>query len=286
MEDAGKAKKLLFVLPVLLGIVVVVFMVRSRGGPEQTPPGELASKVRAITVPEVTLVPRALGYGNVRPGMVWEAVAQVGGQIVEIHPQLKKGAILGKGEVLLRIDPGTYHLAIAQTEATIRSVGAQLAELRIKEQNTGASLKIEERILELSNRDLSRKRALLKNRTVSQASVDEQERNVLTGRQSVQTLRNTLNIIPAERQTLMAQLALHRAHWNPPAWTFGGPRSPRLSIAASPRSTWRGPSTPPRARSWSSPTASTSPRSPPSFRWASSSTWSPPTPNYRPGPHR
>ncbi len=213
MDDTGKTrlKKLLFVLPVLLGIAVVVFMVRSRGGPEQTPPGELASKVRAITVPEVTLVPRALGYGNVRPGMVWEAVAQVGGQIVEIHPQLKKGAILGKGEVLLRIDPGTYELAIAQTEANIRSVEAQLTELRVKEQNTGASLKIEERILELSDRDLSRKRALLKNKTVSQASVDEQERNVLTSRQSVQSLRNTLNMIPAERQTLMAQLALYQA---------------------------------------------------------------------------
>ncbi len=213
MEDAGKTrlKKLLFVLPVLLGIAVVVFMVRSRGGPEQTPPSELASKVRVIAAPEVTLVPRALGYGNVRPGMVWEAVAQVGGQIVETHPQLKKGAILGKGEVLLRIDPSTYELAIVQTEANIRSVEAQLMELRVKETNTRASLRIEESILELSDRDLSRKRALLKNKTVSQASVDEQERNVLTSRQRVQSLRNKLNMIPAERQTLMAQRALYQA---------------------------------------------------------------------------
>ena len=143
--------------------------------------------------------------------MVWEAVAQVGGQIVEIHPQLKKGAILGKGEVLLRIDPSTYELAIVQTEANIHSVEAQLMELRIKETNTRASLRIEESILELSDRDLSRKRALLKNKTVSQASVDEQERNVLAGRQSVQSLKNTLNMIPAERQTLMAQRALYQA---------------------------------------------------------------------------
>lgn len=40
MDDAGQARleNLLFVLPVLLGVAVVVFMVRSRGGAEPTPP--------------------------------------------------------------------------------------------------------------------------------------------------------------------------------------------------------------------------------------------------------
>ena len=167
--------------------------------------------MRALEVPAVELVPRALGYGSVRPEMVWEAVAEVGGQVVETHAQLKKGAILGKGEVLLRIDPERYELAATQAEATIGVVEAELAELRVREANTRASLAIDRRSLELSRKDLERKRQLLKRGAVSQAAVDQEERNTLGFRQNVQTLENTLNLIPAERQALAAERALQRA---------------------------------------------------------------------------
>jgi RND family efflux transporter MFP subunit len=213
MDDTGKTlvKRLLFIIPVMAAVAVLVAVVKRGAGPEQAPPREVAAKVRIIAVPEVTLVPRALGYGNAEPGMVWEAVAQVDGRIVAIHQQLKEGAILGKGEVLVRIDPNTYELAVRQMQANIRSVEAQLAEIRVKEENTRASLAIEERSVTLSERDLERKRRLLRNKNVSEAAVDEQERAVLGGWQSVQSLRNTLNLIPAERDSLRAQLALFQA---------------------------------------------------------------------------
>jgi RND family efflux transporter MFP subunit len=135
----------------------------------------------------------------------------VDGRIVEIHPQLKKGAILADGVVLLRIDPTKYRLAIAEIEASIRSTRARIAELGVKEENTLSSLTIEERSLALSRNDLERKRALLASKNVSQAAVDEEERNVLAREQSVQTLANQLNLIPTERATLEAEVALYRA---------------------------------------------------------------------------
>ena len=118
------AKKLLIVPPLVIGLAILVAVIGSGEGPRQSPPHEAARKVRVIAVPTVALVPRALGYGSVRPEFVWEAVAEVGGQVVETHPQLKKGAILGKGEVLLRIDPEHYELAAAEAEANIRVVEA------------------------------------------------------------------------------------------------------------------------------------------------------------------
>ena len=204
-------KRLLFIPPVVLGGLVFAFAVGSRGGPERSPAVEAAVTVRVIAVPEVTLVPRALGYGVVQPGTVWEAVAEVGGQVVWTHPQLKKGAILAKGAVLLRIDPRQYELAVAQTEANSRQVEAQLAELKVKEANTRSLLKIEKRSLELLRKNLERKNQLLNRKAVSQAAVDNEERNVLVGRQSVQSLKNSLNLIPAERHTLEAELALYQA---------------------------------------------------------------------------
>ena len=213
MDTATKTRlrKLLIVPPLLAGAVVLVFAVQSRVGPERAPPAERVTKVRVIEVPRVTLVPRALGYGNVRPGAVWRAVAEVGGKIAFIHPRLKKGAILAKNEVLLRIDPTQYRLAIAEFDATIRAKQAQLEELAVRESNTRASLAIDERSLALSRKDLERKRALLAKKAVAQAAVDGEERNVLAREQSVQSLRNSLNLIPSERRTLEAETAMYRA---------------------------------------------------------------------------
>ena len=199
-------KKLLFVVPVLIGAVIISQAVKSRQMPQQVEAGETAKNVRVITVPEVTLIPRAIGYGNVRPGRVWQAVAQVSGQIVDIHPDLKKGAIIPKGETILKIDPTSYLLAIAQAEANIRAAKAQINELTAREQNTRNSLEIEQRSLALTEKEMQRKRQLFKQNTVSQAAVDQEERTVLKGRQGVQTLRNSLNLMPAERDVLLAQL--------------------------------------------------------------------------------
>lgn len=205
------AKRLLIIPPLLIGAAAIVIAVKTKDKPVQAPLSETAVKVRVIPAPSLDVVPRALGYGTVLPGKVWQAVAEVGGKVTEIHPQLKKGAIIPAGELLLKIDPAAYHLAARQIEANIRSTEAQLAELAVKEENTGASLKIDERSLTLSRKDLDRKKQLLKRKTVSQASVDQEERNVLSRQQSVQSLRNTLNLIPSERQALQAQLALNRA---------------------------------------------------------------------------
>lgn len=213
MKDTAKTtlRKLLVIPPLALGVAMLVILVGGRQAPERLPPSEHARKVRVITVPSVTVVPRALGYGIVQPATVWEAVAEVSGRILEINPLLRKGSILPRGAVLLRLDPADYQLAAAQIEAYMGGVRAQLAEIGIKGENTRASLAIEERGLQLSLNDIERKRQLLERKAVSQAAVDQEERNVLGHRQSVQALENILNLIPAERQILESQLAVLRA---------------------------------------------------------------------------
>ncbi len=214
MDDISHAptrRRLWFVPPVMMGVLFVILAIKSQTAPEREPPSEAASPVRVIAAPTLSVIPRALGYGNVQPGSVWDAVAQVGGKVIAVHPQLKKGAILPKGAAILRIDPSDYRLAVAQTEANIRTVEAKLAEIEVKEKNTRASLAIEQRSLELDQTDLKRKEKLLKKGNVSQAALDEKRRAVLGGRQSVQSQRNALNLIPAEREALEAELALNRA---------------------------------------------------------------------------
>ncbi len=204
-------RKVLIIPAALVGVVALVIAIKSKQPPERILPAEKITPVRIIEAPRLTVTPRVLAYGNVRPGTVWNAVAEVNGKILEIHPQLKKGAILPKGAVLYRIDPAPFELAAARIKADIRAAKAHLVELKIKEENTQAALEIEKRSLELSSHSLDRQRRLFKEGAASQAAVDKEERNVLARRLSVQMRRNTLNLIPAERETLEAQLAANRS---------------------------------------------------------------------------
>jgi multidrug efflux pump subunit AcrA (membrane-fusion protein) len=267
---AERLKKFLIIPAILLGIAVFAYRMKGKEPPQQKENTEETRIVRVVSVPSLTVVPRALGYGNVRPGMVWKAVAEVSGKIVEVHPRLRKGAILPAGTVLLRIDPTDYQLAVAQIKANIRSAKAEMEELRVKELNTRASLKIEARALSLNEKELKRKRELLKKGSITtQSAVDQEERNVLRQQQTVQNLKNSRNLIPAEREVLNAKVAqlqaqLEEAERKLKRTTITAPFDCRIAEFDS---------TLPRARCSLWPTASMSLRCRRKSRWIRCDVW-------------
>jgi RND family efflux transporter MFP subunit len=197
-DRSARWRKWLILPPMLVGVLVLLWMAEGRQPPAPAERGEPARTVRVIEAPLVELIPKAKGYGPVRPARVWTAVAQVAGRVVEIHPKLRDGEILPQGVLLVRIDQTDYELALSQARA-------ELAELEVQEQNAQASLAIEERNLNLARQDVERKRKLVEQGTASQSSVDEAERVMLSTRTAVQTLRNTLALIPAQRRVLEAR---------------------------------------------------------------------------------
>ncbi|OQX32115.1 MAG: hypothetical protein B0D96_09370 [Candidatus Sedimenticola endophacoides] len=204
-------KRWVLLIPVVIGVALFAMMKKNRLEPVQEPPGEQAKAVRVVTVPSLTVLPRATGHGSVRPSRTWEAVAQVRGKIVERHPGLEKGAIVESGTLVLRIDPADYELAIAQADADIQAAQAQLRELEANATNIRASLGIEQEALALNRKELQRKRDLLGKGGVSRSDLDNQERSLLAQQQSVQAQRNALNLLPSQRALLEAQLARHQA---------------------------------------------------------------------------
>ena len=191
--------KILVLLALVLAALAVWLMVDPRGTPESAPPEERVTPVRVLSAPAVDVAPRVLGYGNVKPGKVWEAVGEVSGAVVYRHPDLQKGVILPAGTELLRIDPTDYRLAVAQIEANIRSAEARIAMLDVRARNTKRSLAIEERRLGLGRKQLARTRELLRRGAVSRSEADREERSVLAGEQAVQNLRNAMDLLPVER---------------------------------------------------------------------------------------
>jgi hypothetical protein len=93
----AKPRKWPIVFPLIIGLAVVFWLVKNRSEPQQAPLSEQAKPVRYIAVPELDVVPRASGYGNVEPGKTWDAVAEVTGRIIETYPQLKSGELIKAG---------------------------------------------------------------------------------------------------------------------------------------------------------------------------------------------
>lgn len=204
-------KGLLLLPPIVLGAGFLALQVSGRGAPEQAAPVEVARPVRVIEARPTDYLPRALGYGYVQPGTVWDAVSEVAGKIVYRHPDLERGRLLQAGTVILRIDPTDYELAAVRIGSALESAAAQLAELDIREVNTRALVEIERRALALTANDLERKQALYRKGNASQTSVDQAETTVLGQEQKLQELDNQLRLIPAERRVVQADRELRRA---------------------------------------------------------------------------
>lgn len=201
---AKKPRRWLFVLPVAVGIVAFAILNRNARSVRPAEVHEVARVLRVIEVTKLDVAPRALAYGTSTPGQIWQAVAEVSGRIAEAHPDLSSGAFVSKGTVLIKIDERDYELAIASSLASIEQIGAQLAELTAQEESTKASLRIEERSLQLAEANLRRQQTLQEQGLASSELVDAEERSVLTQRQSVQSLKTTLALIPSQRQSLEA----------------------------------------------------------------------------------
>ncbi len=205
-------RRLLVIPPVLLGVGIFLLMKGKFAEPERQPIAEVARPLRVIEVPQVALVPRVMGYGVAQAGDVCSAVAAVKGRVVQVHPELKAGAIFRAGQQVLQVDPTEYELRIALLQAEIAELHSQQARLAAEEENFLASLEIERSSLFLAQRDLTRLESLADSSSVTESEVDRNRREVLAQQQSVQMLENSLNVLPAQRDSLVATLAAKEAN--------------------------------------------------------------------------
>lgn len=209
--DKPRLRRWLFLPPALVGAAAVVLFVLNKRSLERTPVQEESRVLRVIPVPEVTLVPRVLGYGTAEPARVWRAVAEVRGRVIQVHEQLSAGTLLRKGAEILRIDPREFELRVSRLEADIEQVRAQLKELEANEANHRASLAIEKESLTIAERRLDRNRRAAETQAVAKAQVEAQERVVLTQRLRIQEIENALRLVPAKKKVLDATLAVKQA---------------------------------------------------------------------------
>lgn len=118
-----------FALPVLVlaaGGAGAAALFASRESPEreETPEKAVLVDVERAEMKAHRLDVRA--SGTVTPARNTQLTPQVSGELVEVSPQFEPGGIVEKGEVLARVDPSDYEVALRQQKAALEQARAQL----------------------------------------------------------------------------------------------------------------------------------------------------------------
>ncbi|MCX4186990.1 efflux RND transporter periplasmic adaptor subunit [Methylophaga sp. OBS4] len=196
---------LMVVAGFIIGVVLLVFFVTNRQPPERQDATATLTSVTVIEARPLAFRLEARGHGIARPAETWQAVANVSGRVIARHQDLASGALLPEGTLLLVLDPSRYELVIAETQARLASLAAELSQLEAEETNTRGLLVLERERLALAEQELARIERLASGGAVTRAQLDEQRRTTLAQRQAVASLENTLALLPSRRAVLTAQ---------------------------------------------------------------------------------
>ncbi len=72
-------------------------------------------------------------HGIIEADAVFSIASQVSGRVIWVHPDMKEGKKINKGEILFRIDPTEYELAVEQARADLVSARYDLDLVRAKQ---------------------------------------------------------------------------------------------------------------------------------------------------------
>jgi HlyD family secretion protein len=204
-------KKLLqnfIVLPLILivSIVIVVLLVKTKTPIEHLDTGYPVKAVEVITANKIPFRARAMAFGNVEPAVTLNTKSEVSGKISFMHADLKKGASLPKGTVVLRIEPTTFEFSLTESQAALTSSKSTLTQLKVEEKSAKDALTIVQKNLDVELKELERLEELRKKGIISQSALDKENQKVLALRQQLQDIEGKIASYDSRRNAIKAQI--------------------------------------------------------------------------------
>ena len=112
----------------LAGLAIYVLLQVTK--PQSTPNIKAPRPVSVTVVPAIRAAsrPTVVVYGEVRPAVRTQLVAQVGGKIISIAPDFIEGGQFAPGEVLLTIEDTDYRAMVDERRARVAAAKVDLEQ--------------------------------------------------------------------------------------------------------------------------------------------------------------
>ncbi len=130
MSAPIRRRRLIAVAIVLAAVAVFVILMATRPQPQRR---QLETPAPLVTVHHVDAVQPPItveGWGTVEAQRAINLVPQVSGKVVEASGSMRVGAFFAADEVLVRIDPTDYQLAVEQARSQVARAEYDLATVR------------------------------------------------------------------------------------------------------------------------------------------------------------
>jgi membrane fusion protein (multidrug efflux system) len=133
--------------------------------------------------------------------------AQVTGPVASVY--VRNGARAKRGDILFRIDPAPYQVALENAEAQLASAQLQTTQLKTQAAGTGADITGSEANLKIKQNALERQTALLKEGFTTRSNYDDAFNDVKTAQQQLEDAKaraaNARAAIAPRQQPQIAQ---------------------------------------------------------------------------------
>jgi len=126
-------RTLMVVVPVLVlavGILGYFIMDSTQSEPEQNPPKVIIPVVQVMKVSTESRRLKVKAEGTVAPKTASQLTSEVSGRVIWVSSALATGGFFSIGEVLLKIDPREYELAIIRARSAVAQAKLKLAAER------------------------------------------------------------------------------------------------------------------------------------------------------------
>ena len=200
--------KKFIILPIIIisAIIIVILAVKLKSPIEHKNKGYPEKSVEVISINKIPFRARVTAFGNVKPAILLKSKSEVSGKVSYIHPELKQGASLEKGTVVLRIEPTTFEISLNQSEAGLAGSLSSLVQLDVEEKNTKLALEIAQEKLDVGLVELERIRSIWEKRLIAKTTLDKEEQTVLSLRQQVQDIEGKLTSYSSRKAAIQAQI--------------------------------------------------------------------------------
>ncbi len=186
-------------------------LIATRPDVPKRPVQEKSYAVETSTVQQGDYAPLISVYGQTQAGREVDLRALVGGEIVEVHPDLKAGGKVERGDTLVVIDRFDYEGAVTEARANLAEAQAALVENEGRVALEKANLVRAGEQLEFAQRDLERAEELLGRGAATERTVDDRKLIVSQRQQSVERSENTLAL--EEAKVVQQKATVERLEW-------------------------------------------------------------------------
>lgn len=185
------------VLPLLViagAIAGYQYLKATRPVPPKSVAREARVAVTAAPVQFTDVQPKLEVFGSTVAGREVDIRALVAGRVIDTSQELRDGAVIDRGDMIIKIDTFDYESALTESQAQRAEAVARRDELQASLAVERENLEFAKAQLKIAQDDLQRARQLSRRGNISDRALDERQLTVTQRRQAVAQSQNTINV--------------------------------------------------------------------------------------------